>query len=184
MDAQFWIYIVIGVIYFLSRLLKKPEQAPGEGPDSQQPQRGRQAQAGQGTEKPRQMTFEELLREITEGKQAQPQAPRPRPRQEPQYETLEKDLGDEARSLERVDFDEAENARVFQKYEEAKSLALERRSLEETLKLEDTVVDFKRFEAFEKKKRRNVLQDYIKIIRNPESLKHAVVMSEILKRKF
>ena len=184
MDAQFWIYIIIGAIYFLSRLLKKPEQTPGGEPDGQQPQRPRPGQTGQSTETPRQMTFEELLREITEVKQTQTQAPPPKPRQERRYETLEKDPGEEARSLERVDFDEAENARVFQKYAEAKSLALERRSLEETLKLEDTLVDFKRFEAFEKKQKRDVLQNYVKIIRDPEKLKHAVVMSEILKRKF
>ena len=128
------------------------------------------------------MTFEELLREITEGKQA-PQ-PAPQPQREPRYENYDDNLGEEARSLERVDFDEAENARVFQRYEEAQALAKERRSLEETLNLEDTIVDFKRFEAFEKKTKRNVLQDYVKIIRDPQRLKQAVVMSEILKRKF
>ena len=181
MDAQFWIYIVIGVIYFLSKLLKKPEDIPGETPEKQAP--GRQTQRGQPqTEKPRQMTFEELLREITEGKQAP--TPEPQRRQEAQYESFDNDLGEEARSLERVDFDEAENARIFQKYEEAKNLANERMSLEETMHLEDTVVDFKRFAAFEKKTRRNVLQDYVNITRDRERLKQAIVMNEILKRKF
>lgn len=183
MDAQFWIYIVIGVIYFLSRLLKKPEQAPGEAPGDELPGRNRPVRPEQTAEKPRQMTFEELLREITEGKQAEkPVVPERRP--EPRYESFDNELGEEARSLERVDFDETEDARIFQKYEEAQSLANQRRSLEETMHLEDTNVDFKRFEAFEKKRRRNVLQDYVKIIRDPASLKHAVVMSEILKRKF
>ena len=73
---------------------------------------------------------------------------------------------------------------MFQKYEDAQSFANQRTSLEESLRLEDTVVDFRRFEAFEKKERRNVLQDYVNIVRDPERLKHAVVMSEILKRKF
>ena len=182
MDTQFWIYIIIGVIYFLSKLLKKREQAPGEAPDTKQPSGRRQARMEETTEKPRQMTFEELLREITEGKQAP--TPEPQRSEEPRYESFDNDLGEEARSLERVDFDEAENARIFQKYEEAKDLANQRRSLEETLRLEDTLVDFKRFEAFEKKVKRNVLQDYVKIIRDPERLKQAVVMSEILKRKF
>src|SRR5690606_32459214 len=117
MDAQFWIYIVIGVIYFLSRLLKKPEQAPGEGTDAQEPRRRRPGQAEQSTETPRQMTFEELLREITAGKQApapKPAAPAPQPA--PRYEPYEAIPEKEARSLESVDFDEAENARVFQRY--------------------------------------------------------------------
>lgn len=181
MDAQFWIYIVIGVIYFLSRLLKKQEEAPVETPEKQHPGRSDRKGPTQ-TEQPRQMTFEELLREITEGKQAP--KPEPQPRQEPRYETFDDDPGEEARSLERVDFDEAENARIFQKYEEAQSLANERKSLEETLRLEDTVVDFKRFAAFEKKTKRHVLQDYINITRDRERLRQAIVMSEILKRKF
>jgi hypothetical protein len=182
MDAQFWIYIIIGVIYLLSRLLKKAEEGAGEAPDAQQPERRRPVQTQQSTEKPRQMTFEELLREITEGKEAS--KPAPPPPNVPQYRNYDDNSGEEARSLERVDFDEAESARVFQKYEEAQALAKERRSLEESLRLEDTVVDFKRFEAFKRKKKRSVLPDYVKIIRDPESLKQAVVMSEILKRKF
>jgi hypothetical protein len=184
MDAQFWIYIVIGAIYFLSRLLKKPEEGAGEAPDAQQPERRRPVQTQQSTQKPRQLTFEELLREITEGKQASKPAPAPQPRHTPQYENYDENLGEEARNLERVNFDEAENAAVFQKYEQAQALAKERRSLEESLRLEDTLVDFKRFEAFERKQKRNVLQDYVQIMRHPESLKRAVVMSEILKRKF
>lgn len=182
MDVQFWIYIIIGVIYFLSRLLKKPEEGAGEAPDTPPSERRREPPTPQSTAKPRQMTFEELLREITEGKQAA--KPEPEPRRQPQYQNYDENIGEEARGLERVDFDEAENTRIFQKYEEAQALAKERRSLEESLRLEDTVVDFKRFEAFERKQKRNVLQDYVKIIRDPESLKHAVVMSEILKRKF
>lgn len=181
MDAQFWIYIVIGVIYFLSKLLKKPEEVPGETPGKQHP--GRSVDKGHPpTEQPRQLTFEELLREITEGKQ--PPKPEPQPTQEPRYERFDDHPEEEAQSLERVDFDEAEDARIFQKYEDAQRLANQRKSLEETLRLEDTVVDFKRFGAFEKKSSRDVLQDYLNITRDRERLKQAVVMSEILKRKF
>ena len=184
MDAQFWIYIIIGIIYFLSKLLKKPEEQPSnERPVKPRP--GRPAETA--TEEPRPLTFEELLREITEGKQPTRQEPKrePQPVAERPYRNFDEEIEqEEARSLERVDFDEAENARIFQKYEEAKAQATQRRSLEETLKLEDTVMDFKRFAAFERKESRNVLRDYINIVRDPEKLKHAVVMSEILKRKF
>ncbi|MEX2233863.1 MAG: hypothetical protein WD824_16985 [Cyclobacteriaceae bacterium] len=183
MDVQFWIYIIIGVIYFLSRLLKKPEQAPEEQTDTRPPERRRPVHSEQTTgERPKQLTFEELLREITEGKQAQKPAPQPKP--QPRYESFDNDLGEEAKSLEDVGYDEAENARVFKAYEDAKSQVFQRTSLEETLRLQDTNVDFGKFKEFEAQKKRNVLNDYIKIIRNPVSLKHAVVMSEILKRKF
>jgi len=179
MDAQFWIYIIIGVIIFLSKLLKKPAQAPEESTDTRPPEKRRPVHSGQTTsERPKQLTFEELLREITEGKQA------PKPVPQPRFETYESDPGDEARSLEEVNSDEAENAKVFKAYEDAKSPVFKHTSLEETMHLEDTVVDFGKFKVFENQKQKNLLGDYINIIRNPGTLRQAVVMSEILKRKF
>ena len=183
MDAQFWIYVVIVAIYFLSRLFKKPEQETGKAPESHHPEKRVPSQTHQPPNAmPRQLTFEELLREITEGKQAEKQQRAPEPA--PAYEPYEKDPGEEARGLERVDFDEAENARKWKPYEEIPVRALERKSLEETLRLEDTVINFGKFEAFENKQRTRLLDDYIKIIRNPATLRQAVVISEILKRKF
>lgn len=179
MDAQFWIYIVIGIIYFLSRMLKKPEEAGGGA--SGEPRR--RAGGGEASEEAQPMTFEELLREITEGKQARRPEPRPQPQPQPvaRYEPYERDPGEEARSLEQAAIDDAQ---ILEKYREAQSFAEERKSLEETLRLEDTVVDFNRFKAFERKQRKSAVTDYMKIIRNPETLKQAVVMSEILQRKF
>jgi hypothetical protein len=190
MDAQFWIYIVIGVLYFLSRFFKKPEQGAEEAPKSQQPERRRPVRTEQtATEEPRPLTFEELLREITEGKQAQKRQPMPEPEPEhepvPRYEPYEQAMGEEARSFEDVRTDEVESARKWKPYEQVIQEAPERRSLEETLRLQDTVVSFGKFAAFDKKQdQKKILNDYIKIIRNPESLKQAVVMSEILRRKF
>ena len=179
MDVQFWIYIIIGVIIFLSRLLKKPAQAPEESTDTRPPERRRPVHSGQTTsERPKQLTFEELLREITEGKQAQKPVPQPR------FETLEDDPGDEARSLEEVNYEEVENTRPFKAYEGTKSPIFKHTSLEETMHLEDTVVDFGKFKVFENQKQKNILVDYVNIIRNPGALRQAVVMSEILKRKF
>lgn len=180
---QFWIYVIIGVIYIISRLLKKPEQAGEESGEAPHPPQRRPRQSTQspgGSPKP--LTFEELLREITEGKQAE-KVPEQR-RQEPEYETLETVAAEEAKSLEEVGFDEAENARIFKAYEDAKRQAFERRSLEETLKLEDTAVDFQRFDVFDDRKKKSLRDDYIQLLRNPRSVRQAVIMSEILKTKF
>ena len=183
MDAQFWIYVVILAVFFLSRLLKKPEQATGEAPESQRPGRRAPARTSQpSTETPRQLTFEELLREITEGKQAQKHTPEPEP--VPAYESYETDPGEEARSLEDVNFDEADNANRWKPYEEIPARTVERKSLEETLRLQDTAINFGKFHAFETKHRARSADEYIKLIRNPTTLRQAVVMSEILKRKF
>lgn len=178
MDAQFWIYIIIGVIYFVSRLLKKPEQEAGQAPEPQRPARRPPAH----TERPKALTFEELLREITEGKEVAKREPERR--REPEYESYETDLGDEARSLEEVGVDEVEDARVFKAYEDAKKQVFERKSLEETLSLQDTVVDFGKFDVFENQKKKRLRDDYVALLRNQATLRQAVVMSEILKRKF
>lgn len=186
MDVQFWIYVVIGVIYFLSRVLKKPEQGPAEtnAPERQEranPRPGQRQARQPEAETPKPLTFEELLREITEGKQSP--KPAPEPVVVPRYEEYEKDRGDEARSLEEISYDESDRVSRWKPYEEV-PVQTERRSLEETLKLEDTVVDYGKFAAFEQRTKKKLLEDYIKIMRNPETLKQAVVMSEILKRKF
>lgn len=179
MDAQFWIYIIIGVIFFLSKLLKKPEQPSEEGQD-RRPERRPASQSAQTTsEKPKQLTFEELLREITEGKQP----PKPQPAPTRRYESYEDDLKDEAQSLEEVEILKNDEA-VFKTYEQAKSQVFQRSSLEDTLKLKDTVMDFGKFKEFEVKKKKKLSDDYMKTFRNPEGLKQAFVMSEILKRKF
>jgi hypothetical protein len=182
MDAQFWIYIIIGLIYFLSRLLKKPEQPPEEMQDNS-PERRRAAQTGKTeTERPKQLTFEELLREITEGKK--PEKPVFQPAPQRKYESFDDDLKEEGQRLEDVSYNEVNDAEVFKAYEEAKNQVAQRSSFEESLRLKNTAIDFEKFKAFEQQKKRNLLDDYIKIIRNPEGLKQAIVMSEILKRKF
>lgn len=187
MDAQFWIYIAIGAIYFLSRFFKKPEEGAGEIPEPRRTEKQRPVNAGVPRPETRQLTFEELLREITEGKQAQ-RKPEPEPELElepvPVYEKYEQTLAEEGRSLEEVDFNEADRAVRWKSYEEIPPRTEERRSLEETMRLEDTKVDFGKFAAFENKQRKRLLDDYVKLIRNPESLRQAVVMSEILKPKF
>lgn len=183
MDAQFWIYIIIGVIYFLSKLFKKPEQPPVESPGKRPEGRARTPQTVQTeTDRPKQLTFEELLREITEGKQ--PQKPVIQPAPQRKYESFDDNLEDEGQSLEEVSYDERNDTEVFKAYEKAKSQVFERSSLEETLLLKNTGMDFEKFKAFHTEEKKKVSDDYMRIFRNPEGLKQAVVMSEILKRKF
>ena len=179
MKVEFWIYLVIGIIVFLSRLLKKNEQPQGPSPESGSQGKRQARPQTPVSETPRAMTFEELLREITEGKQAQRREPEPVPR----YAPAEHDPGEEARSLEEIP-DERDDSRVFEAYEQAKRLATQRTSLEETLKLKDTPMEFGKFKVFETKQKKNLLHTYNSLIRNPETLKQALVMSEILKRKF
>ena len=180
MDFQFWLYIIIGLIYFLSRVLKKQEPQPKK--EVQTRDAGPRQGSRPNTEKAPPLTFEELLREITEAKQS----PKPVYQPEPEEKVIDYDdeLAEEAQDLEEVDYDYRKKDKLYEEYEEAKKTAFVRPSLEETMNLRNTDVQFGKFKAFEQSTQRNLLEEYTKDFHDPEGLKKAVVMSEILNRKF
>jgi hypothetical protein len=180
-DTQFWLYVIIGIIFLVGRLMKK-NQNPEAGETASE---DRVPGDGDTTSKridpnERQLTFEELLREITESRAEK----RPEPVTKPTTINYEDDLSDESDDLEEVTNPYQKHNKVYTEYEEAKRQAFVRPSLEESMKLEDTDVKFGRFKGFEQKHERNLLHEYLKDFRDPEGLKRAIVMSEILKRKF
>ena len=186
MDFQFWVYVIIGIIYILSRVMKKAEQ-PKDLPEK----RGDKQPKYQGpaSEKPKQLTFEELLKEITEAKQPekpvyQPQQPKYQPQPKQDFVDYDDELKEEEQDLEDVDYDYRKKDKLYDVYEEAKRQAFERASLEETMNVRDTVVQFGKFKVFEQEQQRNLLEEYTKDLQDPHGLKKAVVMSEILNRKF
>lgn len=183
MDSQFWIYLIIGIIYLISRVMKKAENQPKDIPG---PKPGRQISyenTPPPIEKPKQLTFEELLKEITEAKQPK----------KPVYETVEPkteyidyddQIGEEEQDLEDVNYDYRKKDKLYNDYEEAKKEAFFRPSLEETMNVADTNMSFGKFKEFEQVQQRNLLEEYTKEFQDPEGLKKAVVMAEILNRKF
>jgi hypothetical protein len=183
-DFKVWFYLILGAIYLISRLLrKKPDTAlPSETrrpetsvPDFEVPRRD---------DKPKALTFDELLREITQTKEQQPSY-KPAPVPKTDYVDYDDDLKDEEQDLEEVNYEEYyRKEKPAKAYEEAKTAAFYRPSLEETMKIEDTVVNFSKFRVFEEEKKRNLLEEYTTDLRDPEGLKRAVVLSEILNRRF
>ena len=193
MDEKFWFYIVLGAIYFLSRLLKKdPNQPPSTPPKprQQQPAQTPRRQTSPGrlptptkrTEPartdtaPKAMTFEELMRQIMESKTTTP-------RQEPVVDYND-DLETEERNLEDVDYNSRRDSEALATYEKAKQEAFHRPSLEETMRVQDTVVTFGKFGAFQEKTQPNLAEQYLREFTDMDSVRKAVVMSEILKPKF
>ena len=182
MEAKYWFYIIVGGIYLLSRILKKN----GNEESKSAPAKPQRTVHPQPSEKPKALTFEELLKEITEGKaaqkasQPQPQ-PIPRAYQEVDYDD---DLKDEVDDLEEIGTRYPKENSVTRAYEEGKKSAFNRRSLEETLNVRNTDVRYAKFKVFEQAQERNLLEEYTSQFRDPEGLKKAVVMSEILNRKF
>lgn len=180
MDAQFWIYLVIAIIYMISRALKKTDN---QSKETEKPKPERRANYDTQTERPKQLTFEELLREITEAKQPKrPVYETVEPKQE--YVDYDDQIGEEEQNLEEERYDYRKKDKIYETYEEAKRVAFERPSLEETMKVQNTNTDFGKFKEFELKKQPNVVKKYVKDLEDPEAWKKAVIMSEILNRKF
>jgi hypothetical protein len=182
-DYKIWIYIIIGVIYVLSRLRKSSDSAAPE--THQNPPPVRDTFDSKPSSPQKQLTFEELLREITEAKEPE-EKPRYQPKPvyvapKPAYVDYDDDLKDEQQDLEDVNYDYKKESKV---YEDAKKLAFNRPSLEETMKVEDTIVKFSKFKVFEEQKGRNLLEEYTRDLRDPEGFKKALVLSEILNRRF
>jgi hypothetical protein len=197
MDFQFWLIVIIAVISLLSRLGKKKEASPEPKPRNPDrpgnPDRYKEVNRPVATERPKQMTFEELLREITEAKQKPTPPPPPAlapERRVPEVVDYDEDLGDEVEDLEVVQVDtrrqeeEASRKRYQTEYDAAKRQSFARASLEETLKLADTKIQFGKFKAFEHEQQRNLLKEYTKDLKSPDGLKKAFVLTEILNRKF
>lgn len=183
-NLQFWIYIIIAVIYMVSRAMKKGQQSQRQGREEQ----GELDTSGGGEASEKPITFEDLLREITEGKKPAPkQVPREEPmkpvvtKPKPAYVDYDDDLKDEIEDLEDVNYKSEE--RVYDIYEKAKQEAFLRPSLEEA-QGERKAVDYGRFKEFSIKKRSTLLDEYVAELKKPSGFKKAVVMSEILNRRF
>jgi hypothetical protein len=186
MEAKYWFYIIIGGIYLLSRFLKKSDNPAEQNSGTPTPRPSPAANTDQ--TKPKTLTFEELLREITEGKEMTKQIlPVGQPTsQEKKFAEVDydDDLKEEAEDLEESVPDYRSKDRSYEIYEEGKMNAFNRPSLEETLNVRNTDMKFGKFKAFEQEQQRNLLEEYTKQLQDPEGLKKAIVMSEILNRKF
>ena len=178
-DIKIVIWIIIGIIYLFSRR-KKTEAPP---PRRQQTIEPEETEVPSG---PSPKTFEELLREIQGMKEP---APIPAKRievikPEPDFVDYDDNAGDQKEDLEEVRRDYRKEDNIYQVYEDAKSQAFLRPSLEETVKLEDTIVRFKQFKGYEKTSRVNFANEVLKEFKDPQGFKKAFIMSEILRTKF
>lgn len=179
-DFQFWLYVLIGVIYLLSRALKKPAQKPGDLPEVRpdKPETRFEPPPAKPRAPSKVLTFEEMLKEITESKTQ----PKPTPPEE-KYVNYEEDLKDEEQDLEDVDYDYKRD-KVAVEYEQAKQQAFLRPSLEDSLSIKDTDTRFEKFKVFAQPDQANLMDRYLVDFYDLEGLKKAIVMSEILQRKF
>ncbi len=169
-DLQIWVYVIFGILYFLSRSLrKKPQepqkQSPLETEGEARPQRRQPA------------SFEELLREITE--QREPQA-----EQKPQARKQEKQVSPKT-ATKAEDFTKEGSTRHF-------SDEQSRQVYEQSIKAaEGSKAPFERDEHFsiklkerEKAEQSQFAKDIRDMLSNSKSAKKAIILGEILNRKY
>jgi hypothetical protein len=179
MGVSFWIWLIVIAVTFIARMIKKQQQnapaSPAETTTHRQPEA-------------RNVTFEELLREIQATKT--PPTPVPAPAAIPSkklspYTDYDDDLEEEVKVPERTNYNYRGKGSVYETYEKAKQDAFVRPSLEETIKIQDTVVRYEAFKGYQQQIEQPapaaaILKDF----HEPEGFKKAFIMSEILTRKF
>ena len=168
MDAKLIIWVIIGIIYLISRARKKNAPPPAESRPEPET-----------FDKP--LTFDELLKEIQAAKQ-------PKPVQKPvsTYIDYEEDTEEEERSLEKTKPDTyyKDQDQIYETYEKAKREAFYRPTMEETLKLENTVVRFGQFKNYTQDDRPSLAAEYAQDLKDQNNFKKAFILSEILNRRF
>jgi hypothetical protein len=161
MDDKFWFYIIAAVIWFLVRGRKKKQQAGEEPTESSRPQQ---------TQRP--VSFEDLLREITE-KREQEHVPVPQPEpvrqqaREPEFEMGRTQV-----------FADDETRRV---YEESVRLA-EGYDLE--YEPDQKFISKKLFKHIPDDREPSVADEIREGLRSPMTVRKAVIYGEILQRRF
>ncbi|MEJ7645354.1 MAG: hypothetical protein WKF87_12230 [Chryseolinea sp.] len=181
-DSKLWFYAVVGGVYVLSLLLKKGKKTETPTVESRPTVEKRRNVVPEQVKlptpfvrQPKPVSFEDLMREIVESK---------RPPSQDTVVDYDDEIGEEERDLEDVNYDHRKQSGMFKTYEDAKTQAFNRPSLEETMRIEDTVMTFGKFKEFDSGAANNVASEYLKLFTNQDELKKAVVMSEILKTKF
>lgn len=189
MDESLVKWLIYGAIalvwYFIKNKAKKNQPRQDAIPDYQEPTTS--------TSSGKPVTFEDLLREIQQAKAPQPQPepepkPKPKPYYEapayPKYEDYDDDLKEEEKDLEDVNYDYRKQTDTYDVYEKAKQAAFNRASLEETMKVEDTIVRFGQFKEYQKHEEPSLASLVAKDFENPENVRKAFIMTEILRRKY
>jgi len=171
-EIKIIIWIVLGIIYLVSRTRKKQVPDPTAKPADDYT-----------VDKP--ISFEDLLKEIQAAKEPKPQ---PQPVLEPvnDYQTVDYDdnLKQEEQPIEKTDYNYKDHDTIYETYEKARQEAFLRPSMEETLKLENTIVRFGQFKGYEQQIRPSLAREYGKELQDTTNFRKAFILSEILNRKY
>lgn len=159
-DIQLYIYIAFLLIAFLSRIWGKKKKAERDSPNEEH----------QPKEKP--LSFEDLLKEFTQSK-----VERDRPEVRKVKEPIVEEIGREYDFKDSIPNDD-EAKEIYQKSVRAAKAAKD-------YKPESADMKFGHFEAFEEEVSENSIADEVKeMLKDSNNMAKAVVLSEILNRKY
>ncbi len=188
MDRDTIIYIIMAIIFFVVRNLKKKPQAPA-------PQPGREYEDDDADDQPSTTnapptSFEDLLRELTTGGQT-PQPVQTPPVQEakrgfefPSDGSNYEDVHDEWEDKNIATYDEGGHTRLFSD-EETKNIYQD--SIRLAHSKEDHLAETKsRFKEFEIQEEDNSAfrDEIVDMLKDQEGAKKAIILGEILNRKY
>jgi hypothetical protein len=177
----FW--IIIALVYLFTRKKKKPAPPTPARPASP-------SDEYETTSPGKPVTFEDLLREIEGSKRVEKPLPEPayeepaKPAWQP-YNYDEEIVGEKKpKPVEDTNYDYRKHDKIYDVYDDAIKYAFVKPSLEETMKIEDTVVRFNQFKGYQTETKSRFREDLLKELKDPKGFKKAFIMSEILNRKF
>ena len=169
-DLELYIYIALGVIYFLSRAFRKKKSVTPQ-------QNKRNADSAQDydedTRTEKTVTFEDLLREFTGQKE------------ESKYEYEEEVEEPDSSYVEESPREYAATEEVeYKSYDEVYNVNKDLKTLDEQVNLEAT--GKKRFEEYKIEEGVNVhtANRFRELLRNKDSIRDAIILKEILDRRY
>ncbi|HEX9650836.1 MAG TPA: hypothetical protein VGA21_09765 [Cyclobacteriaceae bacterium] len=164
-SLQIIIYIVFIAIYFLSRFLKGNKQKASRPRPRQESEEEGQVETN---EQP--MTFQDILRELTQPREA----PAPQPKKRAPVEPGPRDYEFKG--------DYPDEAEIQEVYEESLSRAKNVKTLDEMINIGEESIKFKEYQEADQQ---NALATEIReMLKDPYDAKRAIILKEILDRKF
>lgn len=161
MDFENYFYVILAIIYFLSRVLKGKKQAPEDESYDQPETTGK---------KP--VTFEDLLKEFTEEKSVEPEP-------EVVVEEPVREVQDRRPKSYRSPYSDEESKSIFEKsIKEAEMLSKEEKPAENKL-------TFKEFKPYQEEEEVEGFATEIReMLQSGDGGKKAIILAEILNRRY
>mgnify|MGYP001552152112 CR=1 FL=1 len=177
-DLELYIYIALGVIYFLSRAFRKKKPA---APPQNQRNADSRSDYDQTSQKEKPVSFEDLLREFT-GQKEKPVYDYEEENEGPD-ETYNEDNYYQEEEQNKEEY-ETEEELEYKSYDEVYNVNKDLKTLDEQVDLELTKK--KRFEEYKIEKGVNIhtAKRFRELLQNKDSIKDAIILKEILDRKY